>query len=406
MRHVNYTLTPAAINAAKPRDKAYSLTDGGGLLVEILPGGSKVWRFKYHLDGKREKVTIGAYPSIGIKAARDKHEEMRGLVEQGQSPAKGKKVAAVRRRLAADRATAFRVFAQRWVDETLFHRSASYRAQIIRWLDAYVYPEIGDVDLADVTPAQILAIIEKLIGTPTTADRVRVIIQQIYNFAIRKLLVTTNPAAPLRGSVVVPPKTHHPHLKAAQLGRFWRSMDKTSAHASTILSAKLLYLTMLRKMELLRAKRDEFDLEAGFWNVPAERMKMKRVHRVYLSRQAIELIEMLLKFSTGSPYLVPSIHKRNAHMAESSLNHFFKRLDFGMPEFSPHGLRGTAATILRENGFGKDVVELLLAHAENDSTVAAYSHMELEPERRRAMQFLADHVDRAAAGAEVVQLRA
>ena len=74
MRHTNYLLKPVAIDNAKPRDKAYALTDGGGLLLEVLPSGTKTWRFKYHLNGKREKVTIGAYPAYTIKQARDRHD--------------------------------------------------------------------------------------------------------------------------------------------------------------------------------------------------------------------------------------------------------------------------------------------------------------------------------------------
>lgn len=406
MRHINYALKPAAIDNAKPKDKPYSLTDGGGLHIEVLPGGSKVWRYKYHLLDKREKVTIGAYPQISIKAARDKHEELRSLVERGESPAKAKQAEAEEKRQAAERATSFQAFAQRWIDETLHYRSATYRAQIIRWLDSYVYPAIGKVELGEVTPAQILAIIEKLLDTPTTADRVRVIIQQIYNFAIRKLLVSTNPAAPLRGAVAVPPKQNARHLNTRELGAFWRAIDHQGAHATTLLATKLLALTMVRKMELLAAKKVEFDLDAGIWDIPAERMKMGKIHRVHLSTQALELLRMLFHYTSASEYLVPSIHRNTSHMAEVTLNHFFKRMDFGVPEFSPHGLRGTAATILREHGFGRDVVELLLAHAEKDKTVAAYSHMELGPERKRAMQFLADYIDRAAAGADVIPLRA
>lgn len=405
VRHVNYTLKPATIDNAKAKDKAYALTDGGGLILEVLPSGSRTWRFKYHLNGKREKVTIGAYPAISIKQARDKHEELRALVERGESPAATKRESIAEQRQAAERATSFKAFAQRWIREALAHQSVTYRAQIIRWLDNYVYPEIGDIDLPDVTPAMVLSILEKRLETPTAADRIRVVIQQIYNFAIRKLLVTSNPATPLRGSVVVPPKQHHPHLTAPQLGAFWRAIDKQGgAHATTLIASKLLYLTMVRKMELLKAKRSEFDLEAAVWDVPAERMKMKRVHRVFLSRQAVELVQMIMQFKVSSEYLFPSVYKREVHMAEVTLNHFFKRMDFGVQAFSPHGLRGTAATILRENGFGRDVVELLLAHAEADKTVAAYSHMELVPERKRAMQFLADHVDRAAAGADVIPM--
>lgn len=410
-RHVNYALKPATIDSAKPREKPYALTDGGGLYVEVMPGGSKVWRYKYHRDGKREKVTIGPYPSWGIKQARDRHEELRQQLHTGDSPARVKQRETVERRAADARGVSFQSFAQRWVDETLFHRSAGYRAQIVGWLDAHVYPAIGHKALGDVTPADILDIIERRRATPTTADRVRVHLQQIYNFAIRKLLVSTNPAQPLRGAVTVPPKQHHRHLSEKELGAFWRALGQQGAHATTVLGAQLLMLTMVRKGELIRARWSEFDLEAGHWDIPAERMKMKRPHRVFLSSQALEILQTLKRMTfregdAGGGYLLPSIFKRSVHMAEVTLNHFFKRLDFGVPEFSPHGTRGTAATLLREHGFGRDVVELLLAHAEKNQTVAAYTHAELATERKRAMQFLADRIERLAAGAEVVPLRA
>ena len=407
-RHVNYTLKPAAIDNAKPRDRAYALTDGGGLYVEVMPGGSKVWRYKYHRDAKREKVTIGQYPSFGIKEARDRHEELREQLHKGDSPAKAKQRATVERRAAEASAITFRAFAQRWIDETLFYRSEGYRAQIVRWLDAYVYPAIGDRSLAEVTPAEVLGIIEKRADTAVTAERIRVIVQQIYNFAIRKLLVTTNPAQPLRGSITQAPVEHHRHLSEGELGAFWRALGRQGAHATTTAAAKLLMLTMMRKSELLRSKWAEFDLDAAQWDCPAGRTKMKKPHRVFLSTQAVEILRQvhLLTSAGSSGYVFPSIFRGSVPMGDVTLNHLFKRLDFGVPEFSPHGTRGTAATLLREHGFGRDVVELLLAHSEKNATVAAYSHMELAAERKRALQFLADRVERLAAGAEVVPLRA
>jgi integrase len=409
-RHVNYTLKPATIDSAKPGAKAYTLTDGGGLYVEVLPGGSKVWRYKYHRDGKREKVTIGPYPAIGIKAARDKHETLREQLHTGASPAQAKQREAVERRAAEASAVDFRTFATRWITETLFYRSEGYRAQIVRWLDSYVYPAIGSMAIAEVKPADVLAIIEKRADTPVTAERIRVIVQQVFNFAIRKLLVTSNPAQPLRGAIARAPVEHHRHLSESELGAFWRALDKQGAHATTIAATKLLLLTMTRKSELLRSRWSEFSLDACTFDIPAERMKMGKPHRVFLSRQAVDVLRQVHQL-TAPPegqdgYVFPSIFRGSVPMGDVTLNHFFKRIDFGVPEFSPHGTRGTAATLLREHGFGRDVVELLLAHSEKDKTVAAYSHMELVPERKRALQYLADHIDKLAAGADVIPLRA
>lgn len=395
-RHINYSLRPSVINAAKPQDKAYVLTDGGGLYIEVLPGGSKVWRYTYRLGGKRPKVTLGAYPQIGIAQARDLHEEMRALVGQGVDPSEQRKVSAQDAKAQEQRSVTFQDFSRVWVAETLAHLSVSYRAQCIRFLDSYICPRIGDMRLGDVLPRDVLAIIEAQKHTPTTADRCRSIVQQVYNFAIRKLMVDTNPATPLRGAVVVPPKKHHRHLNEKELALFWRELEmQRHAMVITVYAAKLLMLTMVRKSELRLAKWGEFDWQEGRWEIPAVRMKMRLLHRVWLSSQALVLLRDLHRITGHGEYVFPTrfVGGNGRPISEVTLNHFFKRLDFGVPEFSPHGTRGTAATLLREHGFAKDVVELLLAHAERDQSAAAYSHMELASERKRALQFLADKID-------------
>lgn len=395
-RHVNYSLKPSVINAAKPQDKPFVLTDGGGLYIEVLPGGSKVWRYSFRLAGKRPKLTIGPYPQIGIAQARNIHEGMRALVGQGIDPAQEKKAQEDERGEQVRRSVTFRDFSLIWVAETLTHLSMNYRMQSIRFLDSYICPVIGEMALGDVKPRNVLAILEKYKATPTTADRCRSIIQQIYNFAIRKLLLDTNPATPLRGAIVVPPKTHHRHLSEKELAVFWKTLEKQrSATVITTYAAKLLMLTMVRKSELRLSKWVEFDLKEGRWDIPADRMKMRLPHRVWLSRQAMELLQLLQKITGHGEYLFPTrfAGAGDLPISGTTLNHLFKRLDFGVPEFSPHGTRGTAATLLREHGFAKDVVELLLAHTERDQSAAAYSHMELAAERRRALQFLADKID-------------
>jgi integrase len=248
--------------------------------MEVLPSGTKTWRYKYHLNGKREKVTIGTCPAFTIKQARDCHEELRAPIERGQSPAKSKQAAVVDRKLAAERRITFRAFAQRWIGETLFYRSAGYKVQIVRWLGAYVNPVIGDMAMGDVQPGDVLAIIKGRVHNPGTAERIRVIIQQVYNHAIRNLLVTTNPAQPLRGAIARPPVQHHKHLNEKQLGAFWRELDDQGAHITTIAATRLLLYTMTRKSELLRSKWPEFHLDAAQRDIAAVRMKMCKPHRV------------------------------------------------------------------------------------------------------------------------------
>lgn len=400
MRHFNYTLTPTRLNNAKPKDKPYKLTDGGGLFVMVMPGGAKTWVFQYCLDGKRREVTIGRYPEIGVADARDRHVEYRAMVERGENPAAVKRAEKTERKFKAslkDDEGQFKAFSQKWIDERLADKTEGYRSQIRSRLERFVWPAIGRKALADVKPAHVLEIIEARRSTPKTAEGVRVIIQQVYNYAIQKLLVETNPALPLRGVIAVPKAEHHRHLSESELGTFWRALGRQGAHPSTIAAARLLMYSMCRKNEVLFAKWAEFDFDKAQWDIPAGRMKARRPHRVYLSRQMQEVLEIQRALTGGYEYVFASPSIPTVPLADATLNHLFKRLEFGVPEFSPHGTRGTAATLLREHGFSRDVVELLLAHTERSQTAASYHHHELEAERRRALQYLADEIDRQAA---------
>lgn len=401
MRTSQYALSPTRINNAKPKLKQYKLSDGGGLYVQVSPAGLKTWRYQYRFGGVRAEVTIGKYPEVGVADARDRHFECRAMLERGIDPAQAKRKEVDERRQRVQETKKpendFEAFSKRWVAERLKTKSATYRAQIESRLERFVWPEIGHLALGEVKPAHVLKIIEARRDTPKTAEGVRTIIQQVYNYAIQKLLVEVNPALPLRGVIEVPAAEHHKHLKEAELGPFWRSVEKQGAHFVTIAATKMLLFSMCRKCEVLRAKWAEFDFERAWWDVPAERMKMKVAHRVYLSMQALELLRLLKALGGQSGYVFPSVLRGSVPLADATLNHFFKRLDFGVEGFSPHGTRATAATLLREHGFTKDVVELLLAHAEKSQTAAAYHHHELPTERRRALQYLADQIDRLAA---------
>lgn len=397
-RAFNYTLRPAKIETAKPKEKPYPLTDGGGLYLDILPSGTKVWRYKFHHDGKRDKVTIGQYPAIGIKDARDEHERLRAIVAKGENPKAVKAAQEEKQQEAESRNVSFEAYARKWVAETLYYRSATYRAQMLRWLESFVFPAIGAKVLTEVKPKDILVIIDRLRDTPTTADGVRSVVQRIYGYAIRNLVAESNPAMMVRGAIDVPPRTHHKHLREKELAEFWRALPRQGAHFGTLAATKLLFYTMVRKSELIRARWPEFDLEACVWDIPADRMKMRRPHRVYLSTQAVDLLKTLQPMTGHKAYVFPSIYAgRETPMADVTLNHFFKRIDFGVSDFSPHGIRGTTATLLREHGIRSEVVELLLSHGPKGQVESAYNHAELGKERREALQFLADYLDQLAA---------
>lgn len=399
-------LTPLHITAAKPEAKAWKLSDPqtSGMFVLIQPGGTKTFIYSFSLKNKRSEMTLGRFPSFSLSEARKAATEARVHVERGEDPAAKKKAErAAEKAAAAPPSTKdhFRTFAAKWQAEKLAGRAESYRNQIQSRLDRFIFPKIGTKALAEVKPKDVLEIIQPLqVDTPVTAEGVRGIVQNIFNYAVQLLLVDANPALPLRGVVTVPPSENARHLSPTEFAAFWRSLSlQAGAHASTIAAARLLVYTLTRKGETLRAKWSEVDLPRGIWTIPATRTKTKVVHRVYLSRQASELLEAQRTATGQGEYIFPSAFRDSVPLGDATLNHLFKRLDFGVPEFSPHGTRSTAATILRENGIRRDVVELLLSHTEK-GVAAHYHHHELAKERAEALQWWADEIDRMAAGAQ------
>jgi hypothetical protein len=251
-RHFNYALTPTRLNNARPKEKPYKLTDGGGLFVQVMPGGSKTWCYQYSSGGKRREVTIGRYPEIAVKDARDRHSEFRAMVEQGIDPAAKKRADDVERKaresLREDEGQ-FKAFSLKWIDERLSGKSDGYQKQIRSRLDRFVWPSIGRKALEHVKPADVLSIIEKVRATPNTAEGVRIIIQQVYNYAIQKLLVETNPALPLRGVIEVPKAEHHRHLSESELGAFWRAVGRPDKAAGLIWFVKRAARPRIAKTE-------------------------------------------------------------------------------------------------------------------------------------------------------------
>lgn len=411
MRHVNYRLKPLALDRAKPAEKVYSLTDGGGLLVDVLPSGSKVWRFKYHWLGRREKVTIGRYPELSIKEARDRHAAMRQQLEEGISPAATRRAARAVEQDVAARDGSFRALSDGWVaDRTKAGRSGRYVHQSRRWLEMYVYPVVGDLPADDVKPKHVLAVIERAKESgPVLPSLVCGLVSRIFRWGQRKLLVENNPAAAMGESAPRPRVKHHKFLRERDIGAMLRALrnEEEVGNPVAAIGAQLLLLTMARKNELRQARWSEFDLVAAEWVIPAERMKMGFEHRVPLSRQALALLERLRDLTGPYPFVLASLYKHpigSVPIGNSTLTEPFHAASGR--RLVPHGARGTGATHLRECGIERDVVELLLAHREKDKTVAAYSHMERMKDRRAALQFLADEYDRLAAGAQIIRLHA
>lgn len=407
-RSVNYTLTDKAIQAAKPKTKPYPVADGGGLFIEVLTSGSKVWRYSYGFNGKRTKVTIGPYPAMGIKAARDVHEAMRVTLAGGIDPARQKQIDKIERVAQAAQALTFEAFARIWFAEKMATQAtARTQKQNMGWLVNDVFPVMGAIPLGAVHAADVLKLLESMRNTPTKANNIRSIIERIYQYGAQKLLVTYNPATPMQGLIDKPQAQHYKPLTPQQIRSFVEAVRTCGAHQGTRLAVEFLMLTVVRKDNVCKAQWQHFDLEARTWTIPGRTtggngfMKMPQPHTVYLSTQALALLAKARELSGDSKWVFPSVQKLSEPMTEQAINHLFSRLRASgdMPsEFKPHGLRSTASTIMNEEGVAPDVVETILAHKERNATRGSYNHATYAKAVTDALQWYADKIDRLSAG--------
>jgi len=400
-------LTHTALQALKPRDKAYSVTDRDGLFIDVLPSGSMVWRYKYYFAGKREKLTIGPYPAIGLAKARELRDQAASTLAFGQSPAKAKQAEKVRRKVDAARAGDLKELAERWYADNVAHRSEGWAYTVRNWLKLDVYPAIGSRDPRAVTEDDIAAILEKIVkrGSPQSANKVRSICQKIFQYAIEKREMDANPVARIK-PVQTPPVESHRALSVKEIGPFLKALDAIETREINRIAIHLLLLTFTRKDELRLAKWHEFDLENGIWEIPAHRMKMRDPHRVYLSRQVLALLERLRPLCWRSDYLLPNNTTISKPIGHTTLNSVIDRLAINGARFVPHGFRATASSILNEAGFRYDVIERQLAHRDRNKVRSIYNQAEYAHERRDMLQWWADYVDALRAGSKVIPINA
>lgn len=412
-RTVNYKLNPRKVDSLKPKDKPYPVSDGGGLFIEVLTSGSRIWRYAYIVNGKRGKVTVGAYPAFGIKDARDAHEAMRQGVAKGVDPARQKSLDKIDAAMVQQQHT-FQEFAQLWVEQKVTTTERS-KKQMLRWLAGDVYPAIGSLALGDVHAVDIRDLLETMRNTAVKAIQVQSLIERIFDYAGQKLIRLDNPATPMRGLVDKPKTESHRPATIPELARLIPAVRSCNAHPGTRLAFELLMLTVVRKDNVSKARWEHIDLEAATWTIPGCTvggngfMKMESPHTVYLSTQALAVLKQAALLSVGSPWVFPSLTSKAVPMAECTMNHLFQRLRScgECPiDFVPHGLRATFSTLANEHELNPDVIETVIAHKAAQGVRGIYNRARYPAQCREALQWYADYLDKITTGAQVIQLRA
>lgn len=399
-------LTDAHARNAKPKTKPYKVFDGGGLYLLVKPNGSRLWRYKYRINTAENVFAIGKYPQVSLQQAREAREIANRLVKRGIHPASEREAA----RLVTINSSAntFATVAKEWIEKNRERWSPYYLKQVETMLGDDVLPVIGQLPIKMVSANQLLAIIQKVErrGAATVALLIRQWCSAIFRHAISNLQADTDPTVALKGAIVRPKVRHKRALAEKEIGPFLRKLETAGGTEPIKIAMEILLLTFVRPGELRGAMWSEIDLESGEWRIPAERMKMGAPHTVPLSRQAVELFRRLKNSGNTLPHVFPNTRDPQRVMSPMTFNRFLERMGHA-GDFSAHGCRATASTILNEKGHRFDVIERQLAHKERDKIRASYNYAEYLPERRKMMQAWADFLDvQRDAESNVIPLRA
>ncbi|MBB5502791.1 integrase arm-type DNA-binding domain-containing protein [Paraburkholderia sp. MM5384-R2] len=340
-------LTESEIRALEPRATRYCVADGNGLVIEVMTTGTKVWRFRYTLNGKRQPLaTIGDYRMISLRVARAKAQRYAALVAQGISP-----VATARRdRGAESKADVLREAAELYLATALAGKSDEYRRTTQRALDKDVLPAIGNKPIGAVTADDVVAICERIKsrGSPKMALHTRNVVKRLYAYLIARQLATSNPAevVPARSIATFDSRTRV--LSGAEIGVMLRTIDTSNIRRPLKLALHLLVLTMARKADLVESTWAEFDLDDALWTIAAARLNAREDRVVRLPRQAVALLRELQRGRNSETFVFPSIRGDDRPIAKSTLNQAVKALGLDVEHFVLHDFRRTAASHLRD----------------------------------------------------------
>jgi integrase len=376
-------LTDAAIRALKPKERSYKVADFEGLYLLVKPTGSRLWHFKYRIDGKEKVLSAGIYPEVSLAQARAKKDEARGLLAAGEDPNDAKKDRKLQDQ--ARRGNTFEALAQDFISKAAAEGRAPATQKKTEWLLGMAIASFGKKPITEVTAPIVLACLRKVEakGNHETAKRLRAKIGAVFRYAVAKGLAATDPTYALQGALVRPKATPRAAITdPGALGGLLRAIDGYQGETTTRLSLSLLAILVQRPGELRHAKWPEFDMEAKVWSIPALRMKMRRDHRVPLPDQAIRLLEELHALTGSGEYLLPSLRSVSRPMSENTMNGALRRLGFSGEEVTAHGFRATFSTLANESGlWNPDAIERALAHVEGNAARRAYARGEHWEER-------------------------
>jgi integrase len=406
-------LTDIQVRNAKPTLKPFKLSDGGGLYVEVMPTGAKLWRMKVRqANGKESRLSFGAYPDVSLVAARSERDKAKTLKAGGIDPAQNRRIEKVQKKVAA--ANTFEVVAREWHANKSDTWKANTAKEAITRLEADVFPMIGKRPITDIDAPLLLDVLRKVEkrGALDMAARLAQLCSQIFRFAIAKGVLKYNPVPDLRGALKPRAKGNHAAIGTDELPAFLQTLKTNAAemYLPTRILMCLMMLVFVRTSELIETPWAEIDLANESWVIPWYRMKMgkKKInprqqnHHVNLPRQGWALLHELHAVTGGGMYLFPNRNDHERPASNGAILQALKRMGYA-GKHTRHGFRSLAMGIIKARlGYRHEVVNRQLAHGSDDEYGEAYDREQFIAERKVMMQAYADYIDMIEQGGNVI----
>lgn len=388
MARMTRPLTNNEILKAKPQEKDFTLHDGDGLFLLVKTSGKKLWRFRYQRlnSSSRTNLSLGSYPALTLAVARQMRDQYLTMLAQGIDPQKQQEEVSVQRQIELD--SIFSVVAERWFQLKSKSVTEDYAKDIWRSLEKDVFTAIGEIPVQLLKARTIVEALEpiKARGALETVRRLVQRINEIMIYAVNTGLIDANPASGVGMAFEKPKKQNMPTLRPEELPKLMRSLVMSNLSVATRCLIEWQLLTLVRPSEASGIEWAEIDLDLKLWVIPAERMKAKREHIVPLSKQALEILEVMRPISANRQYVFPSRNDPKQPMNSQTANAALKRIGYG-GKLVAHGLRSIASTALNEASFNPDVIESALAHTDKNEVRRAYNRSTYLEQRKEMMSW-------------------
>ena len=398
-------LTDMKVQKVKPKDKPFSLFDGGGLYLLVTPSGGKLWRFKYRFNNKEKKLAFGSYPEISLLDARRRRDDARRLLANSVDPGDVRKA---QKQANIPETETFEVIAREWHTRFISTWTTGHAETIMSRLERDLFPWIGKRPIAAIKAPELLTVLRRVEsrGALESAHRIRTICGQVFRYAVATGRAERDPSADLKGALPQPQEKHRAAITdPAEVGKLLRAIDGYQGSFIVKCALQIAPLVFVRPGELRHAEWAEIDFENAQWNIPAGKMKMKEPHLVPLSKQAIEILTELKKLTGSGRYVFPGRTSQRP-MSDNAILAALRNMGYPKEEMSGHGFRAMARTILDEVlQVRPDFVEHQLAHAVRDPNGRAYNRTAHLNERIKMMQMWADYLDGLRVGAKVLPFK-